>query len=187
MLVSLPALRHALERLMPERGLEYRVARRVAGLGSLGHIRLVAIAGFRGGRIAGRLRLSVPSAVCWARQEKGKSDVQYRNIQYEEILCRAVRSQDPFVRLHDRWIGRRLAPYCSRIELDVLPTNRDEQQLLFAMGWETANVHLGSRKSIGSVKKHFHKLTADWLLSSAKTMAKAVRHDWRVWRKQNTR
>ena len=42
----------ALEHLMPEPGLEYRLARRVAGLGSLGHIRLVAIAPWRGGRVA---------------------------------------------------------------------------------------------------------------------------------------
>jgi hypothetical protein len=179
--------RHALERLMPEPGLEYRVARRVAGLGSLGHIRLVAIAGFRGGRIAREVKALVPSAVCWVTDEKGRSDIHYRNIQYEEILCRAVRSQDPFVRLRGRWIARRLAPYCSRIELDVLPTNRDEQQLLFAMGWETANIHLGSRESIDSVKKHFHKLAPDWLLSNAKAMAKAIGHDWRVWRKENTR
>ena len=192
---SLPTLRggipsgarRALERLMPERGLEYRLARRVTGLGSLGHIRLVAIAGFRGGRIAREVKALVPSAVCWATQENGKSDIQYRNIEYEEILCRAVRSQDPFVRLRGRWIGRRLAPYCSRIELDLLPTNRDEQQLLFAMGWETANIHLGSRKSIGGVQKHFHKLKPDWLLSAAKAMAKVVSHDWRVWRSEKKR
>ena len=36
--------REALEHLMPERGLTYRTVRRVAGLGSLGHIRVVAIA-----------------------------------------------------------------------------------------------------------------------------------------------
>jgi len=179
--------RHALERLLPERGLEYRIARRIAGLGSLGHIRLVAIAGFRGGRIAREVKALVPPAVCWATQEQGGPDVQYRHIRYEEILCGAVRSQDPFVRLRGRWIGRRLAPYCSRIELDVLPTNRDEQQLLFAMGWETANIHLGSRKSIGSVRKHFHKLKPNWLLLAAKAMAKATIHDWRVWQKETAR
>ena len=36
--------RDALEHLLPERGLDYRVVSRVAGLGSLGRIRLVALA-----------------------------------------------------------------------------------------------------------------------------------------------
>src|ERR1039458_1246045 len=42
--------REAIEHLLPERGIPYRLARRVAGLGSLGRTRLVAIAGGKGGR-----------------------------------------------------------------------------------------------------------------------------------------
>jgi hypothetical protein len=174
--------RRALERLMPEQGLSYRLARRVAGLGSLGHIRLVAIAEYRGGRIAREVKSLVPSAVCWVTRDKGSADIQY-----QAILSCAVRSPDPFVKLRECWIARRLAPYCSRIELDLLPTNRNEQQLLFAMGWETANIHFGSRKSIRSATKHFRKLKADWLASAAKDMAKATIHDWHVWRNANKR
>jgi hypothetical protein len=166
----------ALERAMPERGLDYRVARRVAGLGSLGHLRLVAIAEFRGAKIAREVKALVPSAAYWARKEGARSDIHY-----EEILSRAVRTPDPFVHLRGCWIVRRLAPYCSRIELGLLPANRDEQQLLFAMGWETANIHLGSRKSIGSVRRHLRKLQPEWLSAAAKEMAKATTHDWRVW------
>jgi hypothetical protein len=156
------------------------VARRVAGLGSLGHIRLVALTEFRGGRIAREVKALVPSAVCWAAKEKRSPEIQY-----EEILSRAVRSPDPFVHLRGCWIVRRLAPYCSRIDLDVLPTNRDELRLLFAMGWETANIHLGSRESIKSVRKHLRGLKASWLQSASKDMAKATVHDWNVWRKRN--
>ena len=42
---------------------------------------------------------------------------------------------------------RRLAPDCSRIELASLPATHDAVKLLFAMGFETANVHLGSAKA----------------------------------------
>src|SRR5579863_520085 len=42
--------KEALERLMPEQGLSYKAVRRVAGLGSLGHIRVVAIAECHGAR-----------------------------------------------------------------------------------------------------------------------------------------
>ncbi len=44
--------RKALEELLPERKLIYRVAHRVAGLGNLGRERYVAIADWDGGRIA---------------------------------------------------------------------------------------------------------------------------------------
>lgn len=177
---EIPAIaRAAIERLMPERGLVYRLARRVAGLGSLGHIRVVAIAEFRGGKIAREVKALTPSAVFWAEQER-KSP----RIEYQTILNNAVRCPDPFVRLRGRWLGRRLAPYCSRIQLDVLPTKRDELQLLFAMGWETANIHLGSGGSVDKVRKHIRKLKADWLPSAAKDMAKAISHDWHIWKSE---
>ncbi len=133
-------LRESLDRLMPEPGLEYRTVRRVAGLGSLGHVRVVAIAECHGGRIAREAKALAPSAISWAAGKKGPG-----KIAYQEILDRAVRDPDPFVQLRGSWIVRRLSPHCSRIELAVLPSNRDEIRLLFAMGWETANIHLGTR------------------------------------------
>jgi hypothetical protein len=167
----------ALEHLMPEPGLEYRLARRVAGLGSLGHIRLVAIAPWRGGRVAREAKSLAPSAVYWARDEKGPQEIDYQT-----ILSRAVRCPDPFVQLRGRWIVRRLAPYCSRIELAVLPANRQELRLLYAMGFETANVHLGSKDARKIIRRHLKKLKANWLLIAAHDMAEAVTKDWRVWR-----
>src|SRR6516162_7736421 len=62
----------ALERLMPERGLPYRVAHRVAGLGSLGRERYVAIADWRGGKIAREAKALATSAYAWALGGKGK-------------------------------------------------------------------------------------------------------------------
>src|SRR5882672_8641760 len=50
----------ALEHLLPERGLDYRVVSRVAGLGSLGRIRLVALAECNGGKIAREAKALVP-------------------------------------------------------------------------------------------------------------------------------
>ncbi|HEV3511524.1 MAG TPA: DUF2252 family protein, partial [Candidatus Sulfotelmatobacter sp.] len=56
----------AIEHLMPARDLPYRLARRVAGLGSLGHTRYVAIADWHGGRIAREAKALVASACHWA-------------------------------------------------------------------------------------------------------------------------
>jgi hypothetical protein len=90
---EIPAsVRDALEHLLPERGLDYRVARRVAGLGSLGHIRLVAIAECNGGRIAREAKALRPSSVYWAQDGEGPGELMY-----QIIITRAVRSPDPFV------------------------------------------------------------------------------------------
>jgi len=42
----------SLRRALPERGLKFRIVHRVAGLGSLGRQRFVALAAWRGGRVA---------------------------------------------------------------------------------------------------------------------------------------
>jgi uncharacterized protein (DUF2252 family) len=168
----------ALEHLLPERGLTYRTVRRVAGLGSLGQVRLVAIAECYGGKVAREAKALRPSAVNWAR---GVHDPV--EIMYQAIISRAVRCPDPFVQLRGHWVVRRLAPYCTRIELTVLPTNRDELRLLFSMGWETANIHLATPAAVKEVRRHLNTLKPSWLLSAAKEMAKVVTDDWRVWKK----
>ena len=60
---------NAIERLLPERGLKCRFAHRVAGLGSLGHQRFVAVTECYGGRIAREAKALAPSAVGWAQAE----------------------------------------------------------------------------------------------------------------------
>jgi len=162
----------ALDRMMPERGLNCRIAHRVAGLGSLGRERYVAMADWRGGSVAREAKALAPSACVWAAKGKGTAPIHY-----EEILERSVRCRDPFVRFQKRWIVRRLAPDCSRIELSALPEERDELRLLHAMGWETANVHLGSVKARVLVDD-LRKRPKGWLLAAARKMEKAVKQDF---------
>ena len=168
----------ALEHLMPEKDLTYRTVRRVAGLGSLGHVRLVAIAQCHGARIAREAKALVPSSVHWANGAKGPAEILY-----QAIMGSAVRCPDPFVQLRGRWIVRRLSPHCSRVELAVLPKARDELRLLHAMGWETANIHLGSRDARKYICRHLDRMKPVFLSSASKDMAKVIAHDWHCWKK----
>src|SRR5271166_191079 len=120
--------REAVEHLLPERGMPYRLARRIAGLGSLGHLRLVAIAEWKGGRIAREAKALAPSSLHWLNPKRVPGEILYG-----AILRRSVRSLDPFVQMRGHWIVRRLSPHCSRIELNALGTNRSECRLLEAM------------------------------------------------------
>jgi hypothetical protein len=170
-----PSALKALSRLMPERGLRWRIAHRIAGLGSLGRERYVALAEWRGGSIAREAKALAPSACLWAKKGKGSAPIHYQH-----LLDSAVRCRDPFVRVRRNWVVRRLAPDCSRIELSVLPKEREEMHLLHAMGFETANIHLGSRKA--RVLLEDLKLRPRmWLMTAARKMEKAVLADWKEW------
>jgi hypothetical protein len=167
----------ALEHLLPVAGLPYRIKSRRAGLGSLGRQRLVALADWQGGLVAREAKSALPSACIW-EEEGGPSD----RVWYSEITAKAIRVPDPFVKLYGNWIVRRLAPDCSRIELPSLPEKRDEARILHAMGYETANIHLGSREAIKKVRSDLDKRPGRWLREASRTMVKALEKDWQDWR-----
>jgi len=161
---------------LPERDLDFRTMHRMAGVGSLGRPRYVALAAWAGANIAREAKPMLPSAYDWAL---GHGDRRWRGA---ALLKRAVRCPDPGVRHVDGWQLRRLAPHCSHIELSALPETRDEHRLLHAMGRETANVHLGTRSAKPAVLRHLARQKDNWLERAARAMVKATKGDWKEWR-----
>jgi len=174
-----PSAVDALEHLLPAHDLSYRVAHRVAGLGSLGRSRYVALADWNGGKIAREAKALVVSACHWAEGQKGSPEILYQT-----IISRAVRCPDPFVQLRGRWIVRRLSPHCSRIELAPIMAKRKEIRLLHSMGWETANIHLGTKAAAKTILRHINKQKGKWLHEASAAMLQVVRDDWKTWKKQ---
>jgi len=172
-----PGATKALERALPEPQLAYRVVHRLAGLGSLGRQRFTALADWRGGKVAREAKALAASAMVWSHGDSGS-----RRIRYEVILRRAVRCPDPFLHCRGRWIVRRLAPDCCRVELAELPEKHDAARLLWEMAWETANIHLASRKRIKDVRHHLSRQPQNWLHQAAAAMTQAVTRDWEEWR-----
>jgi hypothetical protein len=168
-----------LERSLPEKGLSYRLVHRIAGLGSLGRQRFVALADWRGGLIAREAKALRVSACLWEKPAGGADEILY-----QKILGTSVRVPDPWVQLSGSWIVRRLAPDCSRVELAALPKDRDEQKLLHAMGQETANVHLGDGSAKTAIPKDLQQRHAHWLRKAAEAMAEATEQDWKQWQER---
>jgi hypothetical protein len=162
---------------LPEPGLKHRVVNRIAGLGSLGRRRFVALADWRGGLVAREAKEMTVSACLY-----GKPVPAGEMIRYPAILAAAVRTPDPFVELHGNWLLRRLAPDCSRIELDSLPAERDEVKLLRAMGFETANIHLGDPQAVPAIRKDLADRGPKWLRKAATAMVEATLEDWEEWK-----
>jgi hypothetical protein len=154
-----------------------RIARRVAGVGSLGRPRFVGIAEWGGGRVAREAKAMAPSAWIWASGRRDDSVSAYT-----KVIAQAVRVPDPTVRVVGRWLLRRLAPHCTRIELADLPGRHDEAQLLHAMGFETANIHLGTRDAQRLIRRELRARKPRWLHEVAKTFAAKIVDDWTRWR-----
>ena len=153
-----------------------RIIHRVSGVGSLGRPRLTALYVCSGGLAAREVKARAPSAWQWAQRDVRESDQGV----LPHIWRQAVRSQDPFLYASRRWLCRRLAPDCSRIDLASIPHRRNEAALLTAMGWELANIHLGSRPA-RRLLDHLGTLDAHWLPQAATRMAVATRHDFAQW------
>jgi hypothetical protein len=170
-------VRRLLEESFPRPRPAYVLKRRIAGLGSLGHPRILALSAWEGAYVAREAKAIRTSAWAWYR---GDTSVDMYG---PKVVERAIRVQDPCVRFHGHWLVRRLAPDCSRIEMVSLPAERDEARLLYCMGWETANMHFASRSAIPQVKRDLGKRRGRWLQKSAKAMMKATMGDWEDWRK----
>jgi hypothetical protein len=163
---------------MPLQTFNYELKSRIAGLGSLGHPRVLALANWDGAHVVREAKQLTPSAWIWAR-----------NLDGTEILSRklvesAVRIRDPHVHFAEHWIVRRLAPDCCHIEISTLPQKRDEEKLLYYMGWETANIHFGSPKVIPKVRRDLAARKGRWLHRAAKAMLEVTLDDWEFWRQK---
>lgn len=166
---------------LPEGAKQLRIIHRVSGLGSLGRERYAMLAEWRGALIAREVKALAPSAAAWVR-DSGTAALP----KSAELLRRAVRCPDPFLRAGERWTLRRLSPSCSRIELADLPAGHDAETLLYWMGWETANLHLGSQRA-AVLTASLDSLGSSWLEHAARTMRELLAADFAEWRKASGR
>jgi hypothetical protein len=170
------AARRALDQMLPKPKAPYRIARRVAGTGSLGHPRYVAVFEWRGGQLAMEAKQAAPSACAWARP-RGNNEIYY-----EKMLQCAVRCPDPFVRLTGRWLVHQLSPDASPIEIETMNGQENQDKLLHAMAWEAANVHLGTPQAVRRIQNDLRKRPANWLRSAVKDMTQKTIEDWKQWK-----
>lgn len=174
--VPKPALR-ALERLLPVGAEVDRIVLREAGLGSLGRPRFVLLAHLFGSRLARETKALCRSACVWAGRTGGDTKTMYA-----DALAIAVRASDPFVDVRRNWLVRRLAPYCSHVELAALPRQHDQLRLLRAMGYELANMHLGTSGAAKRILKDLKRRPRHWLHRSSEALLEATLRDFEDWR-----
>ncbi len=157
---------------LPKGSKNFAFAHRVAGLGSLGRPRFIVSAELNGGRIVRETKGLCSSAYLWAKNKPTQQ------LYCEEIIEQAVRMRDPILSFSKKWVTRRLAPHCTKIEISTLPKRLDELKLITAMGFELANVHASNRKAILADLKSRKK--SDWI-ESVELMTELTMNDWHEW------
>lgn len=176
--------RSALAAAMPEEGVKFETARRVAGTGSLGRPRWVGIAEWRGAAAVREAKALVTSA--WELAH-GNAKAPIR---CGEIAAGPHRAPDPWYRVlrandgaeHTGIVVRRLSPNNRKLDADrngdfLLSTDAHG-----AMGLELANLHLGTGDA-AAILADLAARKKGWLAEAAEATAAAINAEWKEFRK----
>lgn len=148
---------------------------REAGLGSLGKARYAAIVSWNGGLIAREARaVSPPSQNAFSKETPALG---------EQVLAQRQSSPDPFRRLKGAWLIRRLAPDCTKVEMELIERQADQAKLLSAMGRETAALHHAAGNA-DAILSEFDRVSERWFRETAGSLADTVRSAHKAWRKR---
>jgi Uncharacterized protein conserved in bacteria (DUF2252) len=160
---------------LPKDAENIRFASRVAGIGSLGRPRYVAVAFWRGGRVLREAKALVPSA--WILAHGGKSRASH----FLALANGKYRAPDPFLDVHDEFIFRRIAADSRKIEL-VDAGGSIRVNVLQAMGFDLGSIHAASSPGVRALRADLKKRPRGWLNAAAKTAVAAVKRDYEEWR-----
>jgi hypothetical protein len=173
-----PRYARALIAALPEQDIrKFRMLPRQAGAGSLGRPRWVAIGKWRGAPVVREAKVLVPSA--WSRV-KGRGGFAIR---WNEICTGTYRAPDPWFRLTDNIVVRRLSPNNRKIEAKK---DKDraillDAKMLCAMGRELASVHLGTVDLSREIRKDLARRKKRWLREATGAAAASVARDFEQW------
>jgi hypothetical protein len=173
-----PDCREALERALPPGTANVHIRPRIAGVGSLGRPRFVAVGDWDGGRVAREAKAIVPSAAVWASGGRPPSG----GGAFEHLLNASIRSRDPFLHTTNGWVLRRLAPDTDKIKIRSLGRPL-EMQLATLMGREVANVHLATPGAADVILPDLARRPANWLIRAARSMAALTVDSHKAWKK----
>ncbi len=156
-----------------------QLARRVAGVGSLGSRRIVAFGDIDGGLIVREAKQIPGPASTWT----SPTHSQIGGLSGAIEASRGV-AGDPSRRQSRKWVLRALAPDATRLELASLRQRHGEAELLHSMGQETANIHriaLSGAAGPKALRRDDGARDSHWLHHGAEVMVKLTERDWAAW------
>ncbi len=167
----------ALVASLPKGAKRIHLRSRVAGGGSLGRPRYVAIALWQGGHILREAKAIVPSAWTWAHGGKSRAS------HFRALANGKYRAPDPFLDAQDKFIFRRIAADSRKIELADISGAQIKVTILEAMGFDLASIHAAGSVSVKTLQADLAKRPRGWLNAAAAVAADKVKRDYREWRR----
>jgi hypothetical protein len=164
---------------LPKATTSIRYRRRIAGGGSLGRPRYVAIADWHGGRILREAKACVPSAWTYVHGKQPSGLLELARGKY--------RAPDPFLDILDKFVVRRLAPDSRKIELNEKAATHVEGRFLQAMAFDLASIHAAGSAGVAALRRDLKKRPRNWLYNAAKIASDSVRKDYEEWRRDGPR
>ena len=154
-----------------------RYASRVAGGGSLGRPRYVVIAKWNGGKIFREAKALVPSGWNWAHDDPSTHS------HFLDLANGRFRSPDPFLRVQNNFIFRRMAADSRKIDLGDEADAVNSARMVTAMGFDLGAIHAANPQARTTILRDLDKARRgdDWLYDAARDAAEAVEADYREW------
>ncbi|MBN8911175.1 MAG: DUF2252 family protein [Rhizobiales bacterium] len=165
--------RKALRQEMPEPRLPFDTARRVAGTGSLGRPRWIGVADWRGAPIVREAKAVLTSAWSLARGKPSEP------VRLAEIAAGRFRAPDPWYRVANGIVSRRLSPNNRKIEAGAIDDRLHGRRMLKTMGFELANIHASARGAGAAIARDLKMRRADWLRTATEAATQAVQADYK--------
>jgi uncharacterized protein (DUF2252 family) len=166
--------RKAIARQWPGADADVRTfARRTgAGTGSLGRPRWVGIAMWRGGRVVREAKAIVPSGWTRAHPRGARAGAP------AAIAAGRYRAPDPWFDVRDGVVVRRLSANARKIEVKDHARDLGDPRMLNAMGYELANVHIGTTDRRDAIENDLRARGDRWLENATSAAAKFVTSDY---------
>jgi uncharacterized protein DUF2252 len=168
-----PRFRQALRAAMPEPGIAFDTARRVAGTGSLGRPRWIGVAEWRGAPIVREAKAVLTSA-WYLSHGKGNEPLHLA-----EMADGRYRAPDPWYQVAKGIVTRRLSPNNRKINANSIDARLNGQKMLSAMGFELANIHAATDGASAALAKDLKARKKGWLREETARAAAAVLADYK--------
>jgi hypothetical protein len=165
----------ALRDAFPEHNVDIRYHRRIAGAGSLGRPRWVAVGVWRGDEVVREAKAVVPSAWTLAHRRASQKARCY------DIATGRYRAPDPWYHLAGDVVVRRLSPNNRKIEASEQTTPLASGKMLRVMARDLAAIHLGETDHRAAILHDLHARKRRWLESAVEAAAAFVRRDHKNW------